>query len=108
MSKMHDTMAFYAQSWDINEDGVKVPSIELLHDRGERARAMIHPAAEKVQPENIVQSVMKISCVEIAEALRDLLLASNMQVGEARNMKIGSACVALQNAEHRIRSVTRA
>ena len=107
MSKMHDVCEFYAKSWEKNQDGVLVPKIELLRDQGALAKSMINPASSEVQPENIVQSVLKISCAEIAEALRDLLHAHVMQPGEHRNMTIGQACIRLQNAEYRIRSVTR-
>lgn len=107
MSKMHDIMEFYSKSWTKNAEGVLVPSLELLQDKGELARSMIHAGPKEAQPENIVQSVMKISCAEIAEALRDLLHAQVMQPGEHRNMSVGQACIRLQNAEHRIRSVTR-
>lgn len=108
MSKMHDVMEFYAKTgWEKNQDGVLVPTIELLRDQGSLARSMIYAGPKDVQPENVVQSVYRISAAEIAESLRDILHAMNMQPGEHRNMTIGSACVRLQNAEYRIRSVTR-
>jgi hypothetical protein len=58
-------------------------------------------------PEASVKSAYALAAAEIAEALRDLMLVINMPHTESRTMKIGSLCVALQNAEYRIRSVTR-
>lgn len=108
MSKTHDALEFYAKNWEKNRDGILVPTLELLRDQGMVAKSAIHAAPKEVQPENIVQSVFRISTAEISEALRDLLLAMNMQPGEHRTMTIGHACTRLQNAEHRIRSVNRA
>jgi hypothetical protein len=106
---MHDVLEFYAKkAWEQNQDGVMVPSIALLQDRGELARSLINAAPKDVQPENIVQSAYKISAAAIASALSDILHGMVMQPGEHRVMTIAQACVRLQDAEHRIRSVTRA
>jgi len=107
MSRIHDALDFYAnRGWRKSEDGQRVPSRELLLDQGSLAESAIHAGPSEIQPENVVLAVYRVSAIEIADALVDLLQAKNQQPGEARNMRIGKACVKLQNAEHRIRSVT--
>lgn len=109
MSALSKVLEFYTkEAWAKNEDGTMVPSAALLADRGVVALEFMHPTVQiSPPPEAAVQSTYALAAAEISEALRDLLLAMNMPHAEARTMKIGSACVALQNAEYRIRSVTR-
>lgn len=102
MTRVHDVLDFYAsRAWRHG-----LPSPELLADQGELARLVIHAGPSEVQPENVVLAAYRVSAAEIADALHALLLALGQQPTEARNMAVGQACVRLQNAEHRIRSVT--
>jgi hypothetical protein len=108
MSALADLLDFYGRTaWAKNDDGEIIPGPTLLQDRGSMARKYDRPSEGGVPPGDIIQANYLISMAEIAEAQRDLALAINMPPGEARNMKLGSLCVALQNAEYRIRMVTR-
>ena len=109
MSALSKVLDFYTkEAWVKNEDGTMVPSAALLADRGVIALDFMHPTVQIAPPpEASVQAAYALSAAELAEALRDLLHAMNMPHTESRTMKIGSLCVALQNAEYRIRSVTR-
>ncbi len=109
MSALHRVLEFYTkEAWIKADDGTMVPSPALLADRGVMALDFMHPTVQiNPPPEPAVQAAYAMAAAEIAEALRDLLHAKNMPHTEARTMKIGAACVALQNAEYRIRSVTR-
>lgn len=109
MSALHKVLEFYSkEAWIKNEDGTVVPSAALLADRGVVALDFMHPTVQiSPPPEAAVQAAYAMAAAEIAESLRDLLHAMNMPHTESRTMKIGSACVAMQNAEYRIRSVTR-
>lgn len=109
MSALHRVLEFYTkEAWIKSDDGTMVPSPALLADRGVIALDFMHPTVTiNPPPEASVQAAYAVAAAEIAEALRDLLHAKNMPHTEARTMKIGAACVALQNAEYRIRSVTR-
>lgn len=108
MSALNAMLDFYiTEAWTKSDDGTRVPSPTLLADRGVKAMEFKHAAPETKIPETAVQAAYQLSAAEVAEALRDLLLAMNMPPTEARTMKLGSACIALQNAEYRIRSVTR-
>lgn len=108
MSALANLLEFYGRTgWKKADDGSIVPTADLLADRGAMARKYDRPSEGGVPPSDIVQANYLISLAEIAEAQRDLALAVNMPPGEARNMKIGSLCIALQNAEYRLRMVTR-
>lgn len=109
MTALHRVLEFYTkEAWVKNEDGTMVPSPALLADRGVVALEYMHPTVTiSPPPESSVQAAYELAAAEIAEALRDILLAKIMPHTEARTMKLGAACAALQNAEYRIRSVTR-
>lgn len=109
MSALAKVLEFYTkEAWVKADDGTMVPSPALLADRGVLALDFMHPTVQITPPpEASVQAAYALAAAEIAEALRDILLAMNMPHTEARTMKLGAACVALQNAEYRIRSVTR-
>jgi hypothetical protein len=109
MSALHKVLEFYTrEAWIKNEDGTMVPSPALLADRGVVALDFMHPTVQISPPaEAAVQAAYRTSVAELCEALRDLTHAMSMPHTEARTMKIGSACVGIQNAEYRIRSVTR-
>lgn len=109
MSELFKVLEFYTKdAWTKADDGTLIPSAALLADRGVKALDFMHPTVQITPPPEVaVQAAYAVAAAEIAEALRDLLLAKNMPHTEARTMKIGAACAALQNAEYRIRSVTR-
>lgn len=109
MSSMHDVIDFYAnKAWIRSADNKEVqPSNDLLLDGGNLARAFLNAGPTEAQPENIQQSVLRISCMEVAEALRDLMRGMAMPPGENRVITIAGACIALQKAEHRMRSINR-
>lgn len=109
MSVLNDVLDFYIrEAWTRTDDGTMVPSAALLADRGVKAMEFKHPTQTiEPPPESAVQAAYRLSLAEVAEATRDMLLAMSMPPGQARTRKIGSACVALQNAEFRIRQVTR-
>jgi hypothetical protein len=109
VSALFKVLEFYTKdAWTKNEDGTMVPSAALLADRGVIALDFMHPTVQiNPPPEAAVQAAYMMAAAEVAEALRDLLHAMAMPHTEARTMKIGSLCVALQNAEYRLRSVTR-
>jgi hypothetical protein len=108
MSALNDMLDFYMEGgWAKNDAGVLVPSPELLADQGKKARRYKHPSEAGAPPENIVQANYLISLAELSDALRDVALCANMLPSEHRNMGIGSACVKMQNAEYRLRLVTR-
>ena len=108
MSALQDVLDFYIkEAWMANDDGTMVPSAALLADRGVKAMSYKHAAPETPPPEQAVQACYYLAAGEIAEALRDIVFSMNMPHSEARTVKLGQACVTLQNAEYRIRSVTR-
>ena len=109
MSALHRVLEFYTkEAWTKADDGTMVPSAALLADRGVIALDFMHPTVQiSPPPEAAVQAAYRVAIAEVCEALRDMIDAMNMPHTEARTMKIGSACVALQNAEYRVRSVTR-
>lgn len=85
-----------------------VPSAALLADRGVKAMEFRHPTHTIEPPaESAVQASYRLSLAELADAMREMIIAMGMTPGPARTMKIGSATVMMQNAEYRIRSVTR-
>lgn len=107
MSQLHDLLRFYGQDgWAENTDGVMVPTIGLLDDGGKLARYYANPTTVTVNRPLLDSTILSTSS-NIAEALRDLLLASVMPMGEAKIMKIGSAAISLQNSEFRLRFVNR-
>jgi hypothetical protein len=107
MSRYHDVLEFYGKlGWRKDEERGLVPDLALLQDQGKLALSVIHAGPKEKQPENVVRQVMNVSTAEIAEALRDLIIANNMVPSEHRTMLIGRSCIALQNAEWRIRSTT--
>jgi hypothetical protein len=108
MSALNDMLDFYMEGgWQKNDAGVLVPSPELLADQGQKARSYKHPSEKGIPPADIVHANYLISLAEIADGLRDIALCVNMLPTEHRTMGLGSACVKLQNAEYRIRMVTR-
>lgn len=108
MSRLADLLDFYGRTgWKKDDSGVLVPTIELVADRGKMAQDYMRPSEKGVPPEDIVKANYIMSAAEIAEASRDLLLAINMVESNTRAMKIGSLCIQLQNAEYRLRMVTR-
>jgi hypothetical protein len=108
MSALADLLNFYCnEAWVMNDDNVKVPSPALLADRGVRAMEFKFAAGEQQIPEASVQANYRLAAAEIADAIRDLITAMGMPHSQHRTMRIGTAAVKLQNAEYRIRSVTR-
>jgi hypothetical protein len=108
MADLADVMIFYAKTgWETDKaTGLVRPSAQLLADQGGMMTDYMHPA-KVVVPSPIFQSAVMMSIAEVGEAMRDICLAANSPLSEARVMTIGQACIALQKAEHRLRSVNR-
>lgn len=107
MSRLHDLLQFYGRDgWAENTDGLLVPTTELLNDGGQRARYYASPTTISVG-RGILDSAVLSASANIAEALRDLMLAASLPMGESKIMKIGSAAVSLQNTEFNLRFVNR-
>jgi hypothetical protein len=103
MTRVQEVVDFYATAFD--KDGN--PTKELLDDKGKTASQFLRPSLGGVPPESVIKQNYLLSSQEIAFAMAELLAATMMPPGEGRCMKIGSCIQKLQNAEYRIRMVTR-
>ena len=108
MLDLSDIILFYGTTaWERDSEGNINASAALLADKGRMMHQFQHPSEAGIPPENIIQANFAMSSAEIAEALRDILLAMNMPPSESRNSRIGQATQQLQKAEYRLRLVTR-
>jgi hypothetical protein len=103
MTRVQEVVDFYATAFD--KDGN--PTKELLDDKGKTASQFLRPSLGGVPPESIIRQNYLLSSQEIAFAMADLAAATLMPPSEARAMKVGAAVQKLQNAEYRLRMVTR-
>lgn len=107
MTRIIPMLDFYMKdAWKKDENGVLHPSPELLADQGKRAYDYLHAEPKrKIEPEHRRAAMLTIAA-EISDCLRDLLFAINMPPSESQNLKVGSLCSRISEAEYSLREMS--